>query len=203
VGMDPYVEVLDVRFVYEPLLSEPRTLIRIDVGRPPRGVDRGVTMTSIHPELWVGAPRQARPFHEAAFGAEVVHLVGEDDDIVAQLAVGDAMFLIAPASSMMKRLDPVAIDGATGRVLLVVDDADGVQRRAGGGWPWRRHLSQKSTGGGWVGSSTRSATSGRSGGHMGRGRPRAPARKLPDALSVRLSTYCARVRPAAAARPPP
>jgi PhnB protein len=31
---------------------------------------------------------------------------------------------------MMKRLDPVAIDGATGRVLLVVDDPDGVQRRA-------------------------------------------------------------------------
>jgi hypothetical protein len=130
VGMDPYVEVLDVRFVYEPLLSEPRTLIRIDVGRPPRGVDRGVTMTSIHPELWVGAPRQARPFHEAAFGAEVVHLVGEDDGIVAQLAVGDAMFWIAPASSMMKRLGPVAIDGATGRVLLVVEDPDGVQRRA-------------------------------------------------------------------------
>ena len=87
-------------------------------------------MTSIQPELWIGAPRQALAFYEAAFGAEVVHLVGEDDDIVAQLAVGDAMFWIAPASSMMKRLDPVAIDGATGRVLLVVDDPDGVQRRA-------------------------------------------------------------------------
>ena len=63
-------------------------------------------MTSIKPELWVGALRQALAFYGAAFGEEVVHLVGEDDDIVAQLAVGDAMFWIAPASSMMKRLDP-------------------------------------------------------------------------------------------------
>jgi PhnB protein len=87
-------------------------------------------MTSIQPELWVGAPREALAFYEAAFGATVVHLVGEGDDIVAQLTVGDAAFWVAPASSSMKRLDPVTVDGATGRMLLVVDDPDEIHRRA-------------------------------------------------------------------------
>jgi PhnB protein len=89
-------------------------------------------MTSIQPELWVRAPREALAFYEAAFGATVVHQVGEGDDIVAQLAVGDAAFWIAPPSSAMKRLDPLAVDGATGRMLLVVDDPDEVFRRAVG-----------------------------------------------------------------------
>ncbi len=51
-----------------------------------------------------------------------MHLVGEGDEIVAQLGVGDAAFWIAPASSAMKRLDPRAIDGATSRTLIVIDD---------------------------------------------------------------------------------
>ena len=87
-------------------------------------------MTSIQPELWVDAPREALAFYAAAFGANVLHLVGEGDDIVAQLGVGDAAFWIAPASSTMRRLSPRAADGATGRTLLIVDDPDTVARRA-------------------------------------------------------------------------
>jgi PhnB protein len=87
-------------------------------------------MTSIQPELWVSAPREALAFYEAAFGATVVHLVGDGDDIVAQLTVGDAAFWVAPASSTMKRLDPLAVDGATGRMLLVVDDPNEIHREA-------------------------------------------------------------------------
>lgn len=87
-------------------------------------------MTSIQPELWVGAPREALAFYEAAFGATVVHLVGDGDDIVSQLTVGDAAFWVAPASSTMKRFDTLAVDGATGRMLLVVDDPDEIHRRA-------------------------------------------------------------------------
>jgi uncharacterized glyoxalase superfamily protein PhnB len=74
-------------------------------------------MTSIQPELWVENAREAPTFSVAAFGATVLHLVGDGDDIVAQLGVGDAAFWIAPASSM-KRLSPRAIDGATSRTLL-------------------------------------------------------------------------------------
>ena len=87
-------------------------------------------MTSIQPELWVGNAREALAFYAAAFGATVLHLVGEGDEIVAQLGVGDATFWVAPVSSTMKRLDPRAIDGATSRTLLVVDDPDTVTAQA-------------------------------------------------------------------------
>src|SRR6266567_4059505 len=87
-------------------------------------------MTSIQPELWVDAPREALAFYEAAFGATVLHLVGEGDDIVAQLGVGDAAFWVAPSSSTLKRLSPRAIDGATSRTLLVVENPDSLVRQA-------------------------------------------------------------------------
>ncbi len=87
-------------------------------------------MTSIQPELWVERPGDAVAFYEAAFGATVLHRVGDADDIVAQLAVGDAAFWVAGTSASMKRLSPRAIGGATSRTLLVVDDPDAVVRRA-------------------------------------------------------------------------
>ena len=87
-------------------------------------------MTSIQPELWVENAREALTFYRAAFGATVLHLVGDGDDIVAQLGVGDAAFWVAPASSTMNRLSPRAIDGATSRTLLVVDDPDTVAQQA-------------------------------------------------------------------------
>jgi PhnB protein len=61
-------------------------------------------MTGIQPELWFDSPRDALTFYQAAFGATVLHRVGEGDDIVAQLGVGEAAFWMAPASSTMKRL---------------------------------------------------------------------------------------------------
>jgi len=87
-------------------------------------------MTSIQPELWVGTPRAAVAFYEAAFGATVLHRVGEGDDIVAQLGVGDAAFWVAGTSEVMKRFSPRAIDGTTSRTLLVVDDPDAIVRQA-------------------------------------------------------------------------
>jgi PhnB protein len=87
-------------------------------------------MSSIQPELWVDTPREAVAFYEAAFGAAVLHRVGDGDDIVAQLAVGEAAFWVAPSSEAMKRLSPRAIDGATSRTLLVVDDPETVVEQA-------------------------------------------------------------------------
>lgn len=85
---------------------------------------------SIQPELWVDRPREALAFYEAAFGATVVHRVGEGDDIVAQLQVDAAAFWVAPAALGLKRLSPRAIGGATSRTLLVVEDPDALVRRA-------------------------------------------------------------------------
>jgi PhnB protein len=56
--------------------------------------------------------------------------VGDGDDIVAQLAVGEAAFWVAGTSATMKRLSPRAIDGATSRTLLVVDEPDSVLEQA-------------------------------------------------------------------------
>ncbi len=87
-------------------------------------------MTNFQPELWVDHAAAAVSFYEAAFGAKVVHRVGEGDDIVAQLAMEEAAFRVASASPDMKRLSPLAIDGATSRTLLVVDDPDAVAEQA-------------------------------------------------------------------------
>jgi PhnB protein len=87
-------------------------------------------MTSIQPELWVETPGEAVAFYEAAFGATVLHRVGDGDDIVAQLGVGEAAFWVAATAATMKRLSPHAIGGATSRTLLVVEDADSVLRQA-------------------------------------------------------------------------
>jgi PhnB protein len=87
-------------------------------------------LVAIQPELWVDHANEAVAFYEAAFGAKVLHHVGEGEDIVAQLAVGGAVFWVASASSAMKRFSPRAIDGATSRTLLVVDDPDAAVAQA-------------------------------------------------------------------------
>ena len=87
-------------------------------------------MTSIQPQLWVQVPTEAIAFYQAAFGARVLHRVGEGEDIVAQLAVGDAGFWIAPASPRDGRLDPRDLGGATGRLLLVAPDPDATHAAA-------------------------------------------------------------------------
>lgn len=46
-------------------------------------------MTSLEPELWVESPAAAIAFYAEAFGATVLHRVGDGDDVVAQLAIGD------------------------------------------------------------------------------------------------------------------
>jgi PhnB protein len=87
-------------------------------------------MTGIQPELWVDRAGQAVTFYAEAFGARVLHRVGEGDDIVAQLAVGEAAFWVAAAAPDMGRFSPPSIGGATSRTLLVADDPDALQRRA-------------------------------------------------------------------------
>jgi PhnB protein len=87
-------------------------------------------MTSIQPELWVEGASAAVAFYQAAFGAVVVHCVGEGDDIVAQLAVGAAEFWVTEASDDLRRFSPGAIGGTTSRTLLVVDEPDAVLNQA-------------------------------------------------------------------------
>lgn len=87
-------------------------------------------MSNIQPELWLDRAGAAVAFYEAAFGAVLLHRVGEGDDIVAQLSIGGAAFWVASASPDRKRFSPQAIGGATSRTLLVVDDPDTVFEQA-------------------------------------------------------------------------
>jgi PhnB protein len=87
-------------------------------------------MPSIQPELWVDRAGAAVAFYREAFGATLMHCVGDGDDIVAQLGVGDAAFWVTAASPSMKRFSPHAIGGATSRTLLVVDDPEQVVAQA-------------------------------------------------------------------------
>ncbi len=91
-------------------------------------------MSGIQPELWVDGAGAAVDFYAKAFGAKVLHRVGDGDDVVAQLAVGDAVFWVVSANAEAKRFSPKAIGGTTSRTLLVVDDPDAfVSQAATGG----------------------------------------------------------------------
>ena len=85
-------------------------------------------MTSIEPELWVGDPNGAIAFYSQAFEATVLHRVGDEHEVVAQLAVGEARFWVSNAGGA--RLDPRAVGGTTSRTLLVVADPDAVAASA-------------------------------------------------------------------------
>jgi PhnB protein len=79
-------------------------------------------MASIEPQFWTELADAAVAFYQRAFGATVLHQVGDGDDIVAQLAVGEARFWVSAADPANGRLDPLSAGGATGRTLLFVDD---------------------------------------------------------------------------------
>lgn len=87
-------------------------------------------MTSIQPQLWVDEGAAAVAFYQEAFGAKILHQVGQGDDIVAQLAVGDAAFWVTAAEPASGRFSPRSLSGATGRTLLVVDNPDAVMTQA-------------------------------------------------------------------------
>src|SRR5262245_61696900 len=87
-------------------------------------------MTSIQPELWVDRAGAAIAFYQEAFGARVMHRVGDGDDIVHQLSIGDAAFGVTAANTAMKRFSPLRVDGTTSRTLLVVDNPEAVVAQA-------------------------------------------------------------------------
>ncbi len=126
-------------------------------------------------------PATAVAFYERAFGARVLHRVGDGEDIVAQLAVGDGAFWVSSAGESIGRFSPGAIGGGTGRILLTVDDPDGLLDVPSARGQPRLRRSATSTAGVSAESSTLSATSGRSGDLLPRGRGCPPSRASPRA----------------------
>ena len=86
-------------------------------------------MPQIIPQLSVRRGREALAFYQAALGAEVDYLVGEDE-IVAQLSAGGATFWISDESPEYGNFSPETVGGGTVRMALVVPDPDVAMARA-------------------------------------------------------------------------
>jgi len=87
-------------------------------------------MSMIQPQLWVDRGARAVAFYQDAFGARVLHMVGDGEDIVAQLDIDGATFWVAAAGTSADRKVPSVLGAATARFLLVVDDPDRTQAQA-------------------------------------------------------------------------
>src|SRR6266550_1732981 len=88
---------------------------------------------SVSPQLSVRRGREAVEFYKAAFGAVEIYRVGgteENEDVVAQLAVGSGSFWVSDESPPNRNFSPESLGGSTVRLLLVVADPAAVVERA-------------------------------------------------------------------------
>ena len=89
--------------------------------------------TSLSPELSVRRGREALAFYKGAFGAVEIYRVGgtaENEEVVAQLSVGNASFWVADESPPNRNFSPESLGGSTVRLLLIVQDPQAVVERA-------------------------------------------------------------------------
>ena len=89
--------------------------------------------TGVSAQLSVRRGLEALAFYTAAFGAVEIYRVGgtaDNEDVVAQLSVGDSTFWVSDESPPHKNFSPESLGGSTVRLLLVVDDPDAVVERA-------------------------------------------------------------------------
>jgi PhnB protein len=88
---------------------------------------------SVSPELSVRRGLEALEFYKSAFGAVEIYRVGgkeENEDVVAQLSVGNASFWVSDESPPNKNFSPESLGGSTVRLLLIVQDPHSVVKRA-------------------------------------------------------------------------
>ncbi|MDQ2767726.1 MAG: VOC family protein [Gemmatimonadota bacterium] len=89
--------------------------------------------TMLAPMLSVRNGARAIEFYEAAFEARVLNRIdGDDDSVVAQLAVGTSEFWVADESPEHLNFSPETLKGVTARMILTVDNPDVTFQRAVG-----------------------------------------------------------------------
>src|SRR5207247_2017865 len=114
---------------------------RCDLGRPAREArphtgregEPVMEQTSVSPELSVRRGLDALAVYKAALGAvEIYRVCGtkENEDVVAQLRVGNATFWVSDESPPNQNFSPESLGGSTVRLLLVVQDPRTVVERA-------------------------------------------------------------------------
>lgn len=91
----------------------------------------GMTKTSISPMLSVRHGVKAIEYYKAAFGAEELFRVGDEENgVVAQLSVAGAEFWLADEAPEYLNFSPESLSGGTVRMIMVVDDPDAAFSRA-------------------------------------------------------------------------
>ena len=97
--------------------------------------------TAIAPMLSVRGGARAVAFYKAAFGAdELFRMDNEDGAVVARLSVAGAEFWLADESPEHANFSPESLGGGSVRMLLIVEDPDAAWERAVGAgaavvWP--------------------------------------------------------------------
>jgi PhnB protein len=90
-------------------------------------------LDSVSVQLSVRRGRAAVEFYKAAFGAvERFRLGGtsDEEEVVAQLAVGETSFWVEDESPAHQNFSPEALGGSTVRLLLIAEDPHAVVQRA-------------------------------------------------------------------------
>src|ERR1700730_10571377 len=81
----------------------------------------GTAKTSICPMLSVRRGAQAIEYYKAAFGAEEVFRIGDEEKgVVAQMSVGGAEFRLADESPEYLNFSPESLGGGTVGMVMVV-----------------------------------------------------------------------------------
>jgi PhnB protein len=96
-------------------------------------IERHRSRGGIEAQLSVRRGRAAVEFYKAAFGATELFRFGGDDaneEVVAQLAVGDGTFWVEDESPEHHNFSPQSLGGATERMLLTVDDPKAMLEQA-------------------------------------------------------------------------
>src|SRR5215472_6836572 len=87
--------------------------------------------TKIAPMLSLRRGIKAIEFYKAAFGAEELYRIENDQhEVVAQLSVGGAEFWVADESPEHQNFSPETLGGGTIRLVLIVEDPDAAFDRA-------------------------------------------------------------------------
>jgi PhnB protein len=91
----------------------------------------GGAKTSISPMLSVRRGANAIEYYKAAFGAEELFRIGDQEKgVVAQMSVGGAEFWLADEAPAYLNFSPESLGGGTVRMVMVVDDPDAAFARA-------------------------------------------------------------------------
>ena len=86
-------------------------------------VETAYQSASLAPMLSVGNGARALEFYQAAFGAKVLFRAGEQrGKVIAQLAIGKAVFWISDDEPEFGNNSPESLGGTSARMILVVDD---------------------------------------------------------------------------------